>query len=405
MAVPIEQKNLLNYLTAFQGRVARRTNINLFDRDSKTQALIDVFSDQLLADRRDMITAIDSLQVSQAQGAALEKLGQSKGVFKLSETFASVTRDELNTAFYVASGTFGDLNGGVSFTVPKGTKVFSAAAQNDLSKVITYSLTEDVVCVNTESLAYFSAKSDASGSEFNVGASTLRKHNFSTYSSGTGLLTINFYSILNGRNRETQEQYRYRIAQLYTSIASSNQLRAQMVSLTVPGVQDTRVVEGHFGIGTVGLIVLGAEFQSNPTLISAVQQAVDIIALPGVKVHAVAAVNALVDIEVTVKTSRTLTSAEQVRLQSNLKRLSVGYFRSRGLGATISLNELARLWARNTGGVLQFATSAVDIFDHVYVRRGYVSSVVSERETLNKDYYTLQADEFADLGTLSITFE
>jgi uncharacterized phage protein gp47/JayE len=405
MAVALEQKNLLTYLEAFQERVRRRTNINLFDKDSKTQALIDIFSDQLLADRRDSISAFNSLQISQASGDQLDRLGLSRGLPRLGETFATVSRNELSLAFYVAAGTFGDINAGSTITVPKGTKISSTALQNDLGKVITYVLTEDCICLNTETIAYASARAEASGSDFNVGASVLKSHDFSSYVDKTGLLVLNFYSILNGRKRETDDQYRFRLSQFYTTVATTNETKTKLIALTVPGVLDSRVLAGHFGIGTVGLVVLGTEFQSSTALVSAVQAAVDAVALPGVKVTAVPAVNALVDIEVTLTTTRTLSTADQSRVKNTLRRLSVNYLRSKGLGGTLSLTELAQLWAKYTNGLVQFSTAAVDIFDHVFIRRGYVTASASERETMSSAYYTLEPDEFADLGTLTITFE
>lgn len=405
MAIALEQKNLVNYLKAFQERVTRRTNINLFDKDSKTQALIDIFSDQLKADRGDAVSAFNALQVTQASGQQLDSLGETKGVSRLSETFASVHRSELCLAFYVQSGTFGALNGSTSFTIPKGTKIASDAKHNDLGKVITYILLEDVACNSTDVVAYASARAEASGSESNVGSSVLRNHNFNSYSARTGLLVINFYSILNGRNRETDDHYRFRIAQLYTSIATTNEIKAKLIAVGVPGVIDTRVIPGHFGIGTIGLVILGTEFQSNNVLIDSVQSALNSVNLPGVKVSAIPAVNALIDLEVRVKTQKTLSASEQARVKNNLKRFAVNYFRSKGLGGTVSLSDLASLWAKNTNGQIQFRSSTMSIFDNVFIRRGYVSVSASERETLAGNTYSLALDEFADLGTLDIVFE
>ena len=92
MAVVVEQKNLLSYLESFQERVRRRTNINMFDRDSKTQALIDVFSDQLLTDRKDAIAGFNSLQLSQASGESLLKIGQDRKSTRLNSSHSSVSR-------------------------------------------------------------------------------------------------------------------------------------------------------------------------------------------------------------------------------------------------------------------------------------------------------------------------
>lgn len=402
MAVPLEQKNITNYLQAFQERVSRRTNINLFDKDSKTQALIDVMSDQLLADRKDAISAYNSMQLSQASGDNLDKVSPIR---RLSETFAFVVKDELSLAYYVSSGTFGDLNGGSSFVIPKGTTISSDANQNDLGTKISYQLTEDVTCASGSSLVYCSAQAVASGPSSNVGANTLRNSSFTNYTLGTGLLVINFYAILNGRRRENDEQYRFRSSQYYATVASSNQTKARLIALAIPGVLNTKVIEGHFGIGTLALVILGTEFQSTTALINTVQAAITAAALPGVKVTAIPAVNALVDIEVTLKTARTLSASEQSRIRSLLRKISINYLRSQGLAGTISLIDLAKSWAKSTNGLILFQTGALEIFDHVYIRRGYVTATASERETMNTNFYSLQADEFADLGQLTLSFE
>lgn len=405
MAIALEQKNLLTYLQTFQDRLRNKTNINLFEKDSKTQAIIDVFAEQLLNDRREVINAQASQQISQATDEALEKIGSSIGLPILLETYAKVSKHELSLAFYVEQGTFGDLNNGSDFTIPKGTLVKSTALQNDLGKVISYSLTEDCICYAEDTITYASAKAEASGSDFNVGSSVLRTHNFTGYASKTGLLVLNFYPILNGRKRESNDQYRYRISQFYSTTATNNEMKAKLLALSVPGVVDTKIIPGHFGIGTVALVVLGTEYQTNDKLLNAVQQTVNNFALPGVKTIVTAAVNCLVDIEVTVKATRALSSTDQLRIKNTLKRITVNYLRSKGLGGTFSLSELGKIWSRSTNGVLQFSNVSTDIFDHIYVRRGYVNASTTERDTVAGVYYTLESDEFADLGTLTINFE
>lgn len=405
MAVVLEQKSLARYLEDFQNRIASKTNINLFERDSKAKAIADVFAEQLYNDRQDIIAGFNALQLSQARGAALDQIGLGRGVTRLRESFASVNSSESSLSFYVNSGVFGDINGGSGFTIPKGTKVWSTVKENDLGKVIQYSLTADVICNATDSIVYASAKADASGADFNVGASVLRNHGFTNYSSGSGLLVINLYAILNGRSEESDEQYRFRISQQYASIATGNETRARLVALNVPGVIDTKIIPGYYGAGSIGLVVLGSEFQTTTKMVEAVQRNVDAMSLPGVNIKALAAVNALFDLEVTVHALKTLTAAEQARVKNTLRQLSVNYLRSKGLGGTVSLSDLGIIYSQNTGMPVQFKKSTTGIFDRVYVRRGTVSSNASERVTVVSTSYSLDLDEFADIGNLTINYE
>lgn len=405
MAIPLEQKSLAKYLDSFRSSIENRTNLNLFDRDSKIKALIDIFSEQLYNERQEEITAINGLQLSQASNNQLDNIGRGRGVARLQETFATVDKSERNLAFFTQTGTFGDLNEGSSFTIPKGTKVWTNEQQNDLGRTITYILLADVECINTENLVYASARSISSGRDSNVGASVLRNHDFASYSKGSGLQVLNFYSILNGRNRETAEQYRYRISQIYSSISSNSENKAKLIALTIPGVVDTKVIPGYFGIGTVGLIVLGSEYQVNQTLLSLVQKQLDAAALPGVRTIALAPVTALVDFELTLYSTRVLSQVEQKRIYNTIRRLAINYLRLQGLGGTLNFIDLAKILTQELDSSVQFKSSNIETFDYIYIRKNYASNTPSEREAVAQNSYFLNEDTYSDLGTLSVNFE
>lgn len=402
MALAPEKKSQLEYLKAFQNKVRQRTNLNLFDADSKVQALIDAFSDQLYQARQESLTLYSARQLSQATGDALDQLGLQKGVPRLNELFAEVLNTEQNLAFYVESGTFGDLNTGSDFTLPVGTIVRTEPNQNDLGKQISYKLTQALTCNAAENITYASIQAVASGRESNVGASTIISHDYTAISGYQNLKVINFYSILNGRDKESDTQYRYRISQYYGTLATTNQTKAQLSALTIPGVLDTRIIEGYYGIGTVGVVVLGPEQETTQNILRAVQNRLDSISSTGVRAYAVPASRVVFDLTLKLNPNRTLTDTELINLKSLITRLSRTYFNSKNLGATINLDELAIHIKKNTAGALSIREQTRKIFTKTYIRRSLSTIRHSEREILEATSYILEPDEYA---TVVINFE
>lgn len=405
MALPLEQKNLATYLSELESKIANRTNINLFDKDSKTGVLVNVFSEQLYNERQNVINAFNALNLSTAKGSQIDEIGAIKGIARLGETFASADKAELCFAFYVESGTFGDINSAADIIIPKGTRIWSDEAQNDLGKTIYYITTSEIRCLAGSSIAYGSIKAEASGSGSNVGSSVLRNHDFINYANKSGLLVINFFSILNGRNRESDDQYKYRISQFYATVASSNETKAKLLALNIPGVLDTKVINGYFGIGTVGLILLGSEYQTNNTLINLVQNQINRIALPGVTIKVLAAVSALFDLKMTIVSRDELSNEAKSRVENTIRRVSTNYLRSKGLGGNIDFSELAQLLIQYLPNGIRLRSSGISVFDSIVIRRNYLTVKSVQAETLLNINYNLEDDEYADLGVLSVTYE
>lgn len=405
MSYNLEQRNLNNYLESFQSTLQRRTGINLFEPDSIANNLINVFSEQLLNERQEVIRAIDNSELTKARGKDLVRIGESRGVKKIVERYAYALATDNKVAFYVESGTFGDLNSGSSIVIPIGTKIWSSRAENDLGREIIYQVTEETTLGLGSSLGYVSVKAMGSGSDFNVGTSVLQQHNFVDYVAGSGLKVINFAPILNGTNPETDDDYRYRISQQYTNIATVNQTNAKLQAINIPGVLDTKIIEGYYGIGSVALVVLGAEFKSSSDMIASVQTKLNQFKLPGVKIIAIPAVNTLFDIYLTIRLNKEITSSDKDRLENNIKSICISYLRSIGLGGEVSLQELGKIISRFLPKVCLLRSDEIGVFSKVILKRGFVESLATEQYQLSGTSVSLEQTDFADLYNITISYE
>ena len=408
MAVLPSHKNALVLLREFKNNLTRSTGITNFDFDSKSRSIIDALTEESLQARRDSVSAFESLQISTATGRDLDQLGISIGLERLQPTFAVSTSVENNIMFFTASINFGAINGGLDITIPAGTVIFSAPNNNELGATIQFKTTSETLLSSGDSVGYASVKAVSSGSGSNVGAAVLQQHNFGSYvdAANNTLKVINTYPILTGRDPETDQQYRYRLTTYYSSLLQTNEAKIRLTALQVPGVVDIKLIPGYFGIGTAGVLVLGAENQSTPSLVRDVQYKLVQLKAPGLQVEASAAVEVSFDFELRVKASRSLTDAEQRRVKSDIRRVILIYMSAVSIGGTLDFDLIARQIQLQTNNLLSLKLTRDQefFFKAVYQRKGLANSSASERELLAQTRVSLNEDEFATLGTLDIVF-
>lgn len=407
MAISPNVKSVSDLLTSTKQKVLSRTGLNNFDSDSKIRVLAEALVDEQISLQRELTNTVDLLNLSTTRGQALTEYGSSRGVDLLDVTFASVDASELNLAFYVSSGTFGDINTASNITLPVGQTISSDPNSNELGALIEYTLTSPLTCVAGESLAYASARAKLSGSVSNVGTAVLTRHSFTGYtdSANNTLKVINFYPILNGRDRESEDSYKFRVAKNYNTLAQNSETKIKLTNLKIPGVLDTRFVNGLFGIGTVGVVVLSADYESNASLISEVQARLDRFKGPVGSLVAVPAVKASFDFELKVKASKELSILEKATLKTSIQKTINQYFKSLSLGGLIRLDELVSLINANYRGAVRFERLGKNLFKNIYVSRNFVGSTSNDKDLLIANTLQLDPDEFAKLNTIDIQYE
>lgn len=408
MAYTLERKNPVSIVRDFRNKIENRTNVNSFGVDSKARNISELFGEELVSSRDEAIAALNSQQIRSARGENLDRIGDRMGLPRYSETFAFSERIEQNFAFYTTGGTFGSINGGVDIVIPTGTELFSRPNENELNTTIRYVTTTENTLPAGESLAYVSVRATSSGSRSNIGSGVIQAHGFTGYvdSANDSLKAVNFYSVLNGRERERDEQYRFRLLRRYDKYVSSNESKNRLEALDVPGVLDIRVIPGYYGIGTSAVVVLGADNQSNGQLISAVQSRIDRYKAIGLNAIATPAVEVQFDLELKLKATRSLSASEKRRVAADVRTAAFDYFRAVGIQGAVSFSELARAIQQRLRNIIQLnaSNSNLGIFKNIYVRKGYSGNQSSDREKIVAVSYGLDQIEYAEVGTITMEF-
>lgn len=409
MAIPPDTKSPNVILRNFRQRMETRTGVTKFDSDSKVGAILDIVTDELIETRNQSINAYYNQQLTRAKGEFLDRIGRTLGLDRFNATHAASNKNEQNIAFFVESGTFGDINGASPIAIPSGTIIFSNQNQNELNTVVEYETTESVVLAPSGAIAFVSVRAKISGSQYNIGEGVLSNHNFTNYTlaSSNLLKVVNFYAVLNGRERENDDRYRFRLSKNYDRLISTNDTKIKLSALNVPGVLDVKVISNYYGVGTAGAIVLGADYSTSNAQLKAVQANLDEMKGPGLRVMAVAATKVSVDIELEVEPTRPLTSLEKQNVRLAVTAAITNQLRSSGIGGIVEISSIVEAVKRNAPVALKVGRkydNSFNVFSKIYLRRGFASGFSSEKELLVGTSFSLNEEEFADLGTLTISY-
>jgi uncharacterized phage protein gp47/JayE len=410
MATAPELKNPLELIKDWRARIGSRTGITNFSSDSSMRSLMDVLAKEVSSLRESQINSFYSGQLSRARGADLDKIGQDMNLPRLQSTFASSNAREQNGAFYVDSGTFGDLNAAADIVIPAGATVYSDERQNELGARIEYVTTSQVTLPAGDAVGYVSTKAAGAGQNFNVGAGVLRNHDFADYAlaSAGGLKFTNFFAILNARSQEDDTSYRFRLTKYYDKLVSRNDTKVLVNALQIPGVINLKMIPGYYGIGTTGVVVLGADYESSDSLVSSVQTQLNSLSIPGLNLVAVSATKVTVDLELLIGTTRNLTTAGQRQFEVEIRRVVKEFLRNIQIGGSLDLSELEVVLKEKTNSAIRIGRrigGVQKVFKKVYLRRSAATSLSSEREQLISSTLSLETSEFLDLGTIDFSYE
>lgn len=382
-------------------KLESRTGINNFSADSAASTITNAVATAIVRNHNETVNAFDQIQISSASGINLDQIAISHGLSRNEPVKAISLEQERSVYFYVASGTFGDINGGNDISLPAGTKIFpSNATRNGIAYEVLYDYTLPAV----SNRAYCSIRAVSFGSSQNVGPRSLTSHSLTEF---PGLYCTNKYAIVNGRTRETDEALRDRISFYFKTLSINNRSALLMEALAVPGVLDLAIIEGYYGIGTCGVFIFGADGFSNTSLVNQLTSRVSQINTAGLKVIVSTAIQVNISFEVEVSVNSQLTTNEVSFINSSIKQSIVKYISSGNNRRTIDLKTLRDFIMVDNPRILSIlpkrSNDITSLFKNVYIERKHSGlDVGSIRETMATSVYNLKQEEFAAVGFVDV---
>ena len=385
---------------------------NIFTgKDSTVNLMTESFAQEIVNLRRENEIIFNNTQLSNVNGEELSNLAfEMYKIQRRPESIARAYANQRNVAFYVESGSFGDINNGVDIVIPKGTLI--SAENTFLSDTIVYKTAYDYTLGASEIIAYCTVEALNPGSYANVKEQTLVYHNFTDYNEtlNDSLKVTNKYPIINGNEAEEDASLRFRAANWIQSNINMNQEMLQSMGLSTAGVTEIKVIPSYFGIGTTAVAVFGAGREISRDVLDLYESILrennllkkDITVIPGIRVF--------LDFVIRVYVQEGLSNLDIADLKSEIKSSIFNFIKEKEYNSFIDFKEISReiMFKFNNARVVGFATkeNSNNIFEAVYLRKtDRFDLFPEEKEELLDSEYKLNPEERLALGEVIVEIE
>lgn len=364
------------------------SSITYLSPGSKARMLVDILSDELgsQAEQFDANTGAGLLR--KANGIVLDYLGEIYGLERLKEVKSEVSSSEQNFYLYTYNANFGLINNGSDIIIPIGQLRISNNSSFDNNSII-YTNSEEIRLPANESKVYFSAQSLSSGEKANTGANTLVYHNFTNYtdSYNNTLLVGNSNSISYGRDRESDENFRYRIQKEKISSEAGNETAIRLALLVIPGVADVLRIPYSRGIGTCDWLISSTSVVVSDELLTAAQEAINAKQSEGMSNLAKAPVLIGTEFVFSLTYKGQLEDNQKEKIKSDIKINIADYINNLGIGETLVLDQVVRIILSSSDLIESMGDdNSSENFKNVFLyKRSNVSNSVT-RKALTGNY-------------------
>jgi len=312
--------------------------------------------------------------IKYADGRFLDFFGDMLNLPRVEASHAESTGE--NQMFYVDSGSFGDINGGATFTIPAGRTVFTATLEADIitpgievQPTIVYVTTADTICTPAASFAYASVRARVEGSEASLPRNVLQEHDFTGYSQSNDntLKCTNRYAIDNGTDRESNQSYRYRLQNIFRARSLAVLAAIRLAALSVPGVADVVEVNVEQGPGTYGLYLKGVAPTVSPDLVERVSNATALVTGYGSRPFVSAPQTLGLELVVALQWSPRVTTEQIAQGYNAMRNATEERLNTTDLGESIEYAELIDIILDSSPFVLRIGRNVPNKFEEVYV--------------------------------------
>jgi uncharacterized phage protein gp47/JayE len=364
------------------------TNITQLSPGAKARALLEITSKELNNAYRVFDLNLARAFLNGANGRFLDYIGDLFGIDRLEAVVASVDVTQQTVKFYVEAGSFGDINDSQNIQIPQGTIISTNESEEGANDAIEFIVLEDTLLLASNSEQYVSVEAVVPGVSSNIGVNVLVNHDFTNYSdsSDNTLLITNVAPITNGREAESDVNYRFRISQATTSAEAANETAVRLEILSVPGVADVTIIPHIRGIGTFGAYIKSTSTVVSESLLSSIQEVIDVKQALGNAGFALEPTLAGIELVIKLNLTGDFTADELVEIELNAINATEDYINNLDIGEEFIQQELISRILRADDRIRNLGTTYEQPFDEIYLYREALSEDNRVRSALLNDY-------------------
>jgi hypothetical protein len=272
-------------------------------------------------------------------GIFLDLLGTITGTTRRTSTTAVSDAEDQNVKFYVTTGT-------LKAQLPSGVIPLGTVIQNSEGS-IQYQTTEAIEFDDVTDHAYVSVVAITAGGESNVGNGVLVVHDLGV----PDVLVTNEKNISTGDDTESDDNYRYRIANSRAVNESANLTAVRIAMLPAPGVADIKITEYA---GLMDALIIPATNYVSESIVNACQFLGEREKAGGVRLRTRGPEMVPFELYYQLQLTRETPSSDAPSVRSAARLATLDYFAGIPLGGAFVPAQLSS----------RIQSSDVRIFDH-----------------------------------------
>lgn len=384
-------------LTSLLSDLTQKTSINKLSAGGKARALYEATSKGFSELYSDFDNKLLGAFLSSSSGSGMEFIGAIVGCYREPASTAAASEDLQIQKFYVSTGTFGSINGGLDINISSGIAI---STQADSGGTVYYT-TGSITLSAFDSVAYVGTRAAIPGGDSNVGAGSLNYHNFTSYTDylNQSLLTTNVHGIVTGRDVESDTNFKYRISKKVVFSATGNETALRIAALLVPGVSDVIIKRNKYGIGTTSLILQSTLPVVSSALVASVSTAIGKVASLGDLIFVSGPDETGISMEFTIEYQKSLSTTDMSEIEFQIQELVQTYINGLNIGDPLIINQLlARILVADER--IKTIGTTSQPFDVIYIYQ--TSGTNRVRKTLIGDYYPSEIERIIIESSVSV---
>jgi uncharacterized phage protein gp47/JayE len=312
-------------------QLTNQTNITQLAPGAKARALMEIVSRQLSEQYQIFDANLALAFLSTARDVTLDLLGEIVGLERLPPITAGTVLGSANVVFYTEASNFGAINNSADITIPKGTRVWTTPSAIGADDAIIFYVAQETVLPASADEQAVPTEAGQQGDIYNVGQETLTNHEYNGYAAA-----------LDGRDLESDADFRYRISKQVTASERANETAIRLAALSVPGVADVETVPYVRGLGTYGAYIKSLDARVSDDLVSSVQQSINLVQSYGNRGFSLKPREIGVEMELTLTFRETMTTRDRTDISRTVVGVVYDYVNNLDIGEDFIVNEVVQ---------------------------------------------------------------
>jgi len=229
--------------------LSENTEVTYLSEGSIARALVEATNVEISNLQEYIASTYSNVFINSATGPFLDLLGEQLGVKRLGGGAASTSAEDQNVKFSVTTGRLGDF-----FQDPGDSNkglISGGLTVSTADSSVSYQVAEDVRFNRNLREVFVPVLADNAGAASNVGRNKLVSHSGSSAVNVTNLKTIN-----NGRDIETDREYRFRLANQIAASPSANEIAIRLAVIGNADISSVELREFARGAGTFDALLV-----------------------------------------------------------------------------------------------------------------------------------------------------